>query len=114
MTYPELLSAVYAHFDTLLSDWDAEMEKADNVGVFAFVPEGYARRAALDETEYSFMTVDEVKKFLGVGKQNDLGLLDLLNDFNYGEEFLVMIVERVGSDNRQAVHIHKITRVGMN
>jgi hypothetical protein len=114
MTYPQLLSAIYARYDNLLASWDAEMEQADNVGVFAFLPEGYAHRKTLDESEYSFMTIDDVKKYLKVGKQNDLGFLDLLNDFNYGEEFLVMIVERDELNDRNAIHIHKITRVGLN
>jgi hypothetical protein len=114
MTYPELLSAIYARYDSLLASWDAEMQQADTVGVFAFLPEGYSRTATLDDAEYSFMTIDDVKKYLKVGRQNDLGFLELLNDFNYGEEFLVMIIECDEPNDRNAIHIHKITRVGMN
>lgn len=114
MTYPELLSAIYAHYDTLLVLWDGAMERADTIGVFAFLPEGYSGIGTLDDAEFSFMTIDEMKKFLKVGKQNDLGFFEVLNDFNYGEEFLVMIVEHDELNGRDAIHIHKITRVGMN
>ena len=48
------------------------------------------------------------------GGENDAGLLELLQDFKFGEEFLVMIVEYLPGEKRHGVNVHKITRVGLN
>ena len=93
MTYPVLLSVVFASYDRLLAQWDEEMEKAGNIGVFAFLPEGYTTVPCLQDARYTFWPLDVVKAYLFKGGKTDEGLLELLKDFEFGEEFLVMIVE---------------------
>lgn len=63
---------------------------------------------------YEPMYADLAGNVLEAGGQSDEGLMELLVDFDIGEEFLVMIVEYDGTAARQAVHIHKITKVGLN
>lgn len=56
----------------------------------------------------------QVLSYFGRDGQSDDGLMKLLIDFNVDEEFLVMIVEHVDGSGKQAVSVHKITRVGLS
>ena len=42
------------------------------------------------------------------------GFEALFDYFEIVEEFLVMIIEYLGDDKRHAVHVHKITKVGLD
>jgi len=55
-----------------------------------------------------------MQAYLEKGGETDEGLLKLIEDFDFAEEFLVMIIEHVDGSKKHAVHIHKITRVGLN
>jgi hypothetical protein len=114
MTYQDLLSEIYANYTTLLQSWDAEMEKAENIGAYVFLPDGYCHSKVLSETKSEFWTLPEVQAYLVAGGETDNGLFELLVDFEFGEEFLVMIVEYLGDARKHAVHVHKITKVGLN
>lgn len=114
MTYPSLLSAIYANYDRLLSAWDAEMDRRENIGVFAFLPEGYSAARSFDDTAFIYWTIDQVRAYLVKGGETDEGFQDLFDDFEFGEEFLVMIIEYLGDEKKHAVHVHKITNVGLN
>ena len=45
---------------------------------------------------------------------SDEGSFYLLTDIDFGEEFLVMIVEDIDGPKKHAVHIHRITKVGLS
>jgi hypothetical protein len=114
MTYRSLLSAIYTDFDRLLPGWEAEREKAGSIGVFAFLPYGYAASLTLTGSRYTYWPISRVGVYLESVGLTDDGYLDLLEGFAFGQEFLVMIVEFTGEREKLAVHIHKITRVGVN
>jgi hypothetical protein len=114
MTYSTLLSAIYANYDKLLSAWDAAMDRTENIGVFAFLPKGYASVESMKEAAYVYWTIDQVRGYLKSGGQTDDGFEALFEDFEFGEEFLVMIVEYLGDKKKHSVHVHKITKVGLN
>jgi hypothetical protein len=114
MTYPELLQAVYVKYDKLLAAWKTESEKAESIGVFIFLPEDYSSAKSLDETQFNYLTLKEVKERIGAGQQSDQGFLDVFDAYKAGEEFFVMIVEHPKNEQRKAVHIHKITRINLN
>jgi hypothetical protein len=114
MTYPQLLSAIYSSYDSLLLAWNLEVGEAGVVGAFAFFPEGYALAASMDETHYEFWPMPRVRTYLEAGGPTDKGYLDLLADFGLGRDFLVMIVEEVPGQKKRAVHMHKINRLPLN
>jgi hypothetical protein len=114
MTYPELLQTVYVKYDRLLAAWNTASKRSQSVGVFMFLPEGYSSAKVLEDTDYSFLTLDEVKGLLGAGQGGDQGFLEVFEAFVVGEEFFVMIVEAVENEKRKAVHIHKITKMNLN
>lgn len=114
MTYPELLQAVYIRYDRLLAAWNTESKRAQSIGVFMFLPEGYLSAKVLEDTKYSYLTLEEVEGFLAAGQGSDQGFLEVFEAFVAGEEFFVMIVETPGNEKRKAVHIHKITKMNLN
>lgn len=114
MTYPDLLSAVYTHYEMLLKVWEAEQKKVSEIGALAFLPEGYVHATTFDETHYAYWTIDEVRRYVAASGNRDEGYMDLVESLTYGKEYLVLIVEDHGSGAGHAVHIHRITRVGLN
>ena len=90
------------------------MDDANNIGAFVFHPEGYAHAGSFEEVQYSYWPLPKISDYLQHGGKTEDGLMNLLIDFNFGEEFLVMIVEFAGDNSKRAVHIHKITQVGLN
>jgi hypothetical protein len=114
MTYPSLLTAIYSKYDRLLPAWESEREKAESIGVFAFFPDDYGTASGFDECRYSYWPTSQVTVYLQSSGLTDDGYRDLLDGFEDGEQFLVMIVEQFDDRRKKAVHIHKITRVGAN
>ncbi len=114
MTYPSLLTAIYVNYDRLLHAWESEREKAESIGVLAFLPDDYGTAQGFEECRYSYWPISQVTVYLQSSGLTDEGYRDLLDVFEYGEQFLVMIVEPLDEGRRKAVHIHKITRLGVN
>lgn len=114
MTYTSLLSAIYSNYDRLRASWDAEMDRTENIGVCAFLPENYSAASSLDDVALIYWPIDKVRAYLTRGGQSDDGFQDLFDDFEFGEEFIVMIVEYLGDESKHAVHVHKITKAGLN
>jgi len=114
MTYQSLLSAIYANYDQLWAGWNIEMDRAGDVGVYTFLPEGYDAAASLDDAVYSYWTIDKVRDYLDKGGQSCEDLESLVDDVSVAEEFLVMIIESPDDSRGRPVHVHRIARVGFN
>ncbi len=111
MTYPELLTAIYGHFNRLLN---SPVSTTETDGAFVFLPEGYAGAVNFDQVSCEFWPVHAIRQFLKSGGQTDAGLMHLLEDLEPGDEFLALIVEQEPESQRQTVHIHKIANLGLN
>lgn len=111
MTYDELLTDIYGHFDQLLN---TPVETTETDGVFVFLPEDYTGAESFDQVHYEFWPVQLVRQFLHAGGQTDEGLLEMIDDLEPGDEFLAMIVEQEEGMSLRRVHIHKITNLGLN
>ena len=48
------------------------------------------------------------------GGLDDEELLGGLNNFDFGEEFLVLVIEHVEGPENQAAHFHRMSKVRMN
>lgn len=114
MTYPQLLSSLYKAFDALHPLWADRMAKAGSLGAFVFLPADYAKAAALPDATYPYWNIGGIRDYVSGAHDPDPGFMDLLDDIDPEEMFLVMIVENPSAGNRTAVHIHKITRLGTN
>jgi len=69
---------------------------------------------SFSQVNYNFWPITVMRAYLEKGGEADEGLIELIRDFDFGEEFLVMIIEHVDGPKKPAVHVHKITRVGLN
>jgi len=96
-TYTSLPSAIYSNYDKLLSARDAEKDRTENIGVFAFLLEGYSLADSFGDAAYIYWTIDQVREYLKAGGQTDDRFEALFDDFEFGEEFLVMIIEYPGT-----------------
>jgi len=114
MTYPTVLKAIYTNYSTLREEWSSKIDQHENIGAFVFKPDGYSTAESFDQVEYEFWPITVVQAYLEKGGETDEGLLDLIQDFDFGEEFLVMIIEHVDGPKKHVVNIHKITKVGLN
>ncbi len=114
MTYASLLSAIYANFDRLWPAWTAEMERAGEIGVYAYFPASYGEVASFEEVKCSYWTVERVRAFLKEGGQQVEGFEELVEDLAVAEEFLVMILATPDSMGRRPVHVHRIGRLSLS
>ena len=114
MTYSALLTAIYADYDKLWDAWTAEMERAEDIGMFVFIPEGYKRADALGQASYSYWTTERARAYVEEMGLSLEGFEELVNDIVVAEEFLVMIVEEGGGLRRKSVHVHRVGRLGVN
>lgn len=114
MTYPQLLGHIYHCYTDLLRVWNEACDEAENAGAIVFLPNDYSKANSFKEVEYDFWATPKIQAYLKSGGQNDEGFLNLLFELDFGEEFLVMIVEFLDEEYRQAVHVHRITKVGLN
>jgi hypothetical protein len=64
VTYSSLLSAIYSNYDGLRSSWAAEMDRTENIGVYAFLPENYSAASSLDDVALTYWTIDQVRAYL--------------------------------------------------
>jgi hypothetical protein len=114
MTHHDLLTHIYAHYSTLRTEWSHAIDTHENIGAFAFLPEGYSGVDTLDQVKYEFWPWPTMRAYLIKGGETDAGLIDLIQDFDFGEEFLVMIIEYAEGVEKHAVHVHRVNRVGLN
>jgi hypothetical protein len=113
MTYPSLLTALYANFDSLWARWTSEVDRAGDIGVFTFLPEWYTNAVAFRDAAFAFWPLDRAHEYLQEGHSNgDFG--EFADDVEVAEEFLVMIVEPPGGTEGRPVHVHKIRRIERN
>ena len=114
MTYDFLLKEVYANYAALRAEWSRKVDEEENIGAFVFQHEGYSSAGAFDQVKYEFWPITVLQEYLAKGGETDQGLWGLIEDVDIEEEFLVMIIEYVAGQKRRAVHVHKITKVGLN
>jgi hypothetical protein len=114
MTYPQLLYHIYRRYSDLLKVWNTTCDEQENAGALVFLPQDYSSAESFEQVQHEYWTTPEIQAYLKAGGQSDDGYLDLLFDLDFGEEFLVIIVESLEDESRHSVHVHKITRVGLN
>jgi len=71
-----------------------------------------------DFTRYSAdgnWTIDHARWYMKGGRQTDAVYSEVLfDDFDFGMEFLMRIIEYLDDEKRHAVRLHKITKVWLN
>ena len=113
MNRTELLSAIYGRYGALLAEWDIRLER-NGLGAFVYLPEGYSAVREFGEVQVTYWTMDVLRAYLRKGGRSDDGLDRLLYDFEFGEEFLVLIIAYGDDQSEHEAYVHKITKRGLN
>jgi hypothetical protein len=112
--HPELLTAIYDGFHLLKQKWDEGVSMEDNIGVLVFKLGILPDRECACSLDPEFWPLHQAQAYLKNGKQSDEGLIELLFDFDFEQEFLAMIIEYDDDTRRHVVYVHKISRMGLN
>ena len=54
------------------------------------------------------------RDYIQRGGLDDEELLGGLKDFDFGDEFLVLVIEYIDGSGNQEAHFHRMRKVGMN
>jgi hypothetical protein len=58
--------------------------------------------------------LNRIRQYIQDGGLNDEEMLEPVWDFEFGEEFLVLVVEYVDGPKSQKAYFHRMSKVGMN
>jgi hypothetical protein len=114
MTYPELVTSLYAEYPALMPLWRQSASMAGEPGVFVFFPESYGALESFQHVKFEFWSASRLGEFLRKRGGTDEGFRELAEQIDHAKEFLVFIQEPPDPDGRRPVHIHRIGAVAQN
>jgi hypothetical protein len=65
------------------------------------------------ELEWEWWDLNRIRQYIQDGGLDD-EILDGVYDFEFGEEFLVLVIEYVGGPSSQNAYFHRMNKVRMN
>ena len=66
------------------------------------------------ELRWVWWTVQEIEDYIRQGGLDDEKILEGLKDFDFGEEFLVLVIEHLDGPEKQKAHFHRMNKVQLN
>ena len=81
-------------------------ERTQEFGAFVFLPE--------KELEWEWWNLNRIRQYIQDGGLNDEEMLEPVWDFEFGEEFLVLVIEYMSGRKLQNAYFHRMSRVRMN
>lgn len=114
MTSRNLIKLLHERFSTFCDIWEGQNDSFQDIGFLVFDSIAFANAAGFDDLTYSFLTVKQVRKFLAEGRKSDSGVDVLLKNLNYGEEYLVMVIEHGSDPTEVVVEFRKIDQIRLN
>jgi hypothetical protein len=106
VTHPSIIFHLYFNFSHYREVWSRKLDETQAFGAFVFLPE--------KDLEWEWWTVQEIRNYIRRGGLNDEELLGGLRDFDFGEEFLVLVIEHVGGPRTQKLHLHRMNNFWVN
>ena len=106
MTHSSIISYLYFNFSGYRELWSKKLDATEEFGAFVFLPG--------KELNYEWWSVLEIREYTHQGGLDDDELLGGLKDFDFGEEFLVLVIELVDGQEKQEAHFHRMSKVRMN
>jgi hypothetical protein len=64
--------------------------------------------------EWEWWDLKRIRKYIQDGGLNDDEILDRIYEFEFGEEFLVLIIEHEDGPKSQNAYFHRMSKVWMN
>jgi hypothetical protein len=106
MTHSFIISHLYLNFTHYRELWEQEWEQSQEFGAFVFLPG--------KELDWEWWTLLEIRRYIQEGGLDDEEMLEGIYDFEFGEEFLVLVIEYVRGPEKQEAYFHRMSKVRMN
>ena len=106
MTHSSIISHLYSDFSRYRELWEKRWEETQEFGAFIFLPG--------KELDWEWWDLNRIRKYIQDGGLNDEEMLGPVWDFEFGEEFLVLVIEYVGGPEKQEAYFHRMSKVRMN
>ena len=87
MTHSSLITYLYCNFTHYRELWEKRWEETEEIGAFVFLPE--------KEFEWEWWDLNRIRQYIQNGGLDDEKTLEGIYDFEFGEEFLVLVIEYV-------------------
>jgi len=110
MTYSSISAHLYSNFSHYRELWSRKLDETEAFGAFVFLPDGYSEADSFDQVKYNFWLYS-VQAYIEQGGQSDEGLMKLLIDFNFDDEFCDDHRACRGA-KKHAVHVTRLRRWG--
>ena len=105
-SHAEIHAEMYQRFAEFHAEWVDRVLKGENLGAFAFLP-SY-------DLDWEWWSLDMTREYIQEGGLDDGELLNGLKDFDFGKEFLVLVIEHVDGPEKQKAHFHRMSKVRVN
>ncbi len=105
-TQSSIISYLYSNFTHYRELWEKEWGATQEFGAFVFLPR--------KELEWEWWDLNRIRQYIRDGGLNDEKMLEPVWDFEFGEEFLVLIIEFVVGPEKQEAYFHRMSKVRMN
>ena len=106
MTHSSIISHLYSQFTHYRTHWEKEWERTQEFGSFVFLPG--------KELDWEWWDLHRIRQYIQDGGLNDEEMLEPVWEFEFGEEFLVLIIEYIDGPKSQNAHFHRMNRVRLN
>jgi len=106
LTHSSIISHLYSSFSLYHELWEKKWEETQEFGAFVFLPER--------ELDWEWWDLNRIRQYIQDGGLNDEDILDPVWDFEFGEEFLVLVIEYVDGPKSQNAYFHRMSKVRMN
>jgi hypothetical protein len=106
MTHSSIVSHLYSDFSRYRELWNRKLDETEEFGAFVFLPG--------KDLRWEWWSVLKIRDYIRGGGLDDEEVLDGLKNFDFGKEFLVLVIEHVDGPKKQEAHFHRMNKVGMN
>ena len=106
MTHSSIISHLYSDFSEYRKIWEKKWEETEEFGAFVFLPG--------KELDWEWWPILEIRQYIQDGGLDDEEILEGIYDFEFGEDFLVLVIEYVDGPEKQEAHFHRMNKVRMN
>ena len=102
MTHASIISYLYSHFSSYRDLWSKKLDETEELGAFVFLPG--------KDLDWEWWSLLQIQDYIQRGGLDDEELLGGLKDFDFGDEFLVLVIEHVDGPENQEAHFHRMTQ----
>jgi hypothetical protein len=106
MTHSSIISHLYSSFSHYRESWEKHWEKTEEFGALVFLPG--------KELDWEWWTILEIREYIQDGGLDDEQILEGIYAFEFGEEFLVLVIEYIDGPEKQEAYFHRMNNVRMN